>query len=256
MTSCAPVTVNTSRPLAYRAIAVEQIMKRNMLVALGISILIHAVIVVCYYLLPSPAIDMSGVKLKDSNTPPWTRKPFDFVPIDPRTIFSGAPPKVSDAKAGRIVSVPDAIADPKVTLATQNELKNGLVLNGESTCQGTGVGLGPGDGFGTDQTHIGELDEPEPGDFVAVERDPILVRPVVPNYPELMVKAGIEGTVWVKIWVNRQGKPHEVRIVKRDNELFNEAAVHAAKQFLFTPAYMNSGPVSVWVTVPFRFRLK
>jgi len=62
--------------------------------------------------------------------------------------------------------------------------------------------------------------------------------------------------VWVKIWVNKRGKPHEVRIVKSDNEMFNDAAIAAAKQFLFTPAYMNNGPVSVWVTVPFKFRLK
>jgi outer membrane biosynthesis protein TonB len=44
--------------------------------------------------------------------------------------------------------------------------------------------------------------------------------------------------------------------VEGDNELFNNAAVEAAKQLVFMPAYMNNGPVPVWVTVPFIFTLR
>ncbi|GAG02318.1 unnamed protein product, partial [marine sediment metagenome] len=32
-------------------------------------------------------------------------------------------------------------------------------------------------------------------------------------------------------------------------------AVKAAMSFVFTPAYMNNGPVSVWVSIPFKFKL-
>jgi len=44
-------------------------------------------------------------------------------------------------------------------------------------------------------------------------------------------------------------------VLKSDAEIFNEPAVEAAKQWLFTPAYMNNGPVAVWVSIPFRFKL-
>jgi len=46
-----------------------------------------------------------------------------------------------------------------------------------------------------------------------------------------------------------------VLIQKSDAEIFNEPALEAAKQFIFTPAYMNNGPVAVWVSVPFKFKL-
>jgi protein TonB len=71
-----------------------------------------------------------------------------------------------------------------------------------------------------------------------------------------MLKAGVGGKVWVKIWVNKLGKPQEVRIAKSENDMFNDAALEAARQFLFTPAYMNNGPISVWVSVPFKFKLR
>jgi outer membrane biosynthesis protein TonB len=46
-----------------------------------------------------------------------------------------------------------------------------------------------------------------------------------------------------------------VIVVKSDFEILSEAAVEAAKQFVFTPAYVTGGPVAVWVAIPFDFRL-
>ncbi len=254
MMSVVPVAVNHPHSLTYRGVEVEQIQRRNMMFALAISIAIHALIIASYHLFPSPAIDMSKVKFKPPGETPWTKSRIDLENIDITTIFSGAAPKVGDVKAGRIVAVPAVVAEPNVPFATQDDLKKGIVLGGDN------VGLGPGEGGnagiagGTPSGPV-EVDEAEPPIFRAVEQPPMLVRRVAPKYPELMLKAEIEGKVTVSIWVDKQGKPHEVRILKGDNELFNEAAMEAAKQFLFTPAYMNNGPVSVWVSVPFSFRL-
>ena len=98
-------------------------------------------------------------------------------------------------------------------------------------------------------------DESPPADYVAVEKEPVIVKSVEPQYPEMAVRTGLEGKVWVKIWVDRDGKPREVDILQTDAEIFNEPAIEAARQFVFTPAYMNDGPVSVWVTFPFKFEL-
>mgnify|MGYP001093111118 CR=1 FL=1 len=35
-----------------------------------------------------------------------------------------------------------------------------------------------------------------------------------------------------------------------------QAVRDAAKQWVFTPAMMNAGPVAVWVAMPFRFALR
>lgn len=47
-----------------------------------------------------------------------------------------------------------------------------------------------------------------------------------------------------------------MQVVKSDNDLLSDAAVEAARQFVFTPAYMNNGPVSVWIGLPVTFRLQ
>ena len=57
----------------------------------------------------------------------------------------------------------------------------------------------------------------------------------------------------VNIWVGTDGRPHQVVVLKSDNDVFNQSAVDAAKQWVFTPATKEGKPVSVWVSVPFKF---
>ena len=98
-------------------------------------------------------------------------------------------------------------------------------------------------------------DEPPP-DFVPYESPPAVDKQVQPNYPELAMRAGLEGTVWVKIWIDKEGKPKKAVIQRSDAEIFNEPPTQAALKWVFVPAMMKSGPVSVWVSIPFKFRLQ
>jgi TonB family protein len=59
----------------------------------------------------------------------------------------------------------------------------------------------------------------------------------------------------VKVWVDKEGKVRKAVVLKSDAEIFNQAATDAAQQWVFTPAVMQKGPVAVWVSIPFRFRL-
>ena len=99
------------------------------------------------------------------------------------------------------------------------------------------------------------IDDGPPPDFVPVEKQPVPVKNPPPLYPEIARRAGVEGTVWVKIWVDKEGKAKKAQILKSDAELFNQAAIDAAMQWVFTPAVMNNGPVAVWVSIPFKFKL-
>jgi TonB family protein len=94
-----------------------------------------------------------------------------------------------------------------------------------------------------------------PADQIAVDKEPTLLKRVEPVYPELAMKAGLEGKVWVKIWVDTEGRAKEVKILKSDSDVFNQCTIDAAKQFLFTPAYVKDKPISVWVSVPFAYKL-
>ncbi len=145
------------------------------------------------------------------------------------------------------VPVPDAQVSPEQTIATQQQLSQ---IAGPVTGSGSGtdsISFNPGDI---------KVDEGPPPDFVPVEKEPQIVKQVIPKYPELAQRAGIEGRVIVKIWVDKDGKPHKAIVLKSDAEIFNQPAVDAAMQYRFTPAIMNKGPVAVWVVIPFTFKLK
>lgn len=92
-------------------------------------------------------------------------------------------------------------------------------------------------------------------DFVPYDKEPQIVKTVEPKYPEPALRAGLEGKVIVKMWVDKEGKVKQVVVLKSDAEIFNEPAIEAAKQFVFTPASMNKKPIAVWVSYPFRFQL-
>jgi protein TonB len=142
------------------------------------------------------------------------------------------------------VPVPDAEVNPEQTFATQQELSQAASPASEGTNTGTGVSIQPDL----------NIDEPPP-DFVPYEKEPTVVRKIEPKYPEIALRAGLEGNVFLKVWVTKEGKVREAVIIKSDAEIFNQAAKDAAIQWVFTPAVMQKGPVAVWVSIPFRFRL-
>jgi TonB family protein len=99
------------------------------------------------------------------------------------------------------------------------------------------------------------VEEPPP-DFRPIEKEPMVVIRVNPVYPEICRMAGMTGTVTARLWITAEGKVRDVVILKSDSDLFNQAVMDAAKQWVFTPALMNHGTVSVWWSVIFNFTLK
>jgi protein TonB len=101
-----------------------------------------------------------------------------------------------------------------------------------------------------------QQEEKPPVDLKAVDVEPKLIKAGAPVYPKEAAKAGQEGMVWVKVWVNTSGEPKEVEVLKSENPVFNQAALDAAKGYRFKPAEIKGEPVSVWVTIPFKFKLQ
>ena len=99
-----------------------------------------------------------------------------------------------------------------------------------------------------------EEDEEEIVEIWRVEKQPEPVKEVVPEYPEVARKAGIEGHVTVYVLIDRNGRVEQVGKVLGP-EVFHEAARAAAAQWEFTPAIQNDKPVRVWVSLPFKFQL-
>lgn len=92
-------------------------------------------------------------------------------------------------------------------------------------------------------------------DFSMLTEKPETLEQGIPKYPELAKKAGIEGTVVVKVLIDLEGNVEATELLK-SVEVLDEAALEAARQFKFTPAKLDGKPVKVWMSVPFRFKLQ
>jgi protein TonB len=224
----------------------KRVFQRNWMLGLLIAVMIHMTVIGSYFL----------VGLFSEEEPPLVRvriMRYTDLPPPPSIMSSNVPPPVSISapvakpSIGAPVPVPDAEVSAEQTIATQREMSEAPAPFIEGSTGGDVVEVQP---------NIVIDDSEPPADFVPVEKEPVVVRRVEPTYPELAIRAGLEGRVWVKIWVGKDGKVRDVVIVKSDAEIFNEPCIVAAKQCVFTPAYMNSGPVSVWVTFPYTFQIR
>lgn len=230
----------------YGGIELKKNYQKYWMVAFSIATAIHVGLVGSYYLFQiltqeeEPVRMVRMVKYSDLGPPPSMTSANT-----PPPITVSAP--TAKPTVGAPVPVPDAEVSPDQTMATQTEMSQQTAPVSE--------GLGE-DGSGVEIQQDIRIDEDAPpADFVPVEKEPAVIKKVEPKYPDLAMRAGLEGKVWVKIWVDKEGKPKQAVVLKSDAEIFNQPAVDAAMQFLFTPAYMNNGPVAVWVSVPFRFKL-
>ncbi len=103
-----------------------------------------------------------------------------------------------------------------------------------------------------------ELAGSEPGmnEWRSVEIFPQVVHSVKPDYPEIARRSIMEGKVIVKVLVDKDGKVRKSAVIFTDNEVFNQSSLDAAGQYVFTPGMMNNGPVPVWVSLRFEFKLR
>lgn len=237
----------------YGAPELKQFYQRFMTKGLIIAAVLHFLGIASYY------------------APDWLRK-IGLISEEPppmRTVrimkYSelGPPPSITNTSAAPAISVaaptvkpsvgipvpvPDAEINPEQTIATQTEMAAdvGPVVD---------AGDGGGGGVPVIESDIKIEEDGPPPDFVAFEKAPEVVKSVTPKYPELARRAGMEGTVFVRVWVDKEGKVRKVEIQKSDAEIFNQPAIEAAEQMVFTPAVQGGSPVSVWVAMPFKFKL-
>jgi periplasmic protein TonB len=224
----------------YGAIELKAVAQKYMMIGVVAATILSFSFIGSYYLVAwlteeeEPVHMVRIMKYSDLGPPPSLTNQ-----AAPAVAVAGAAVKPS---VGVPVPVPDAEVSPEQTIMSQTEMSQQAAPVSEMT-----------GGGGTGELKI-EDDGPPP-DFVPYEKEPTVVKRIEPKYPDLALRAGLEGNVLVKVWVDKAGKVRKVVLLKSDAPLFEEAAIAAANQWVFTPAVMQKGPVSVWVSIPFRFRL-
>lgn len=93
--------------------------------------------------------------------------------------------------------------------------------------------------------------------FIPYDDPPRPLSPIRPKYPEIAQEAGIEGTVYIQVFVDKKGRVQQTLVLKGiPNTGLDEAAMDAIRKTRFAPAKQRERPVGVWISIPVNFRLK
>lgn len=88
-----------------------------------------------------------------------------------------------------------------------------------------------------------------------LSRLPLYKVKVVPDYPEPLKKAEVEGEVLLTVTIDDQGQVIAIGVKRSDHELFATAAKAALKKCKFTPGMQNGLPVTTIIDIPIKFIL-
>lgn len=112
---------------------------------------------------------------------------------------------------------------------------------------GTGSGAGSGGGEGTDYARVFRGDD--------VTRKVKIISKPEPGFTEEARKAGISGTVKLRMALRADGTVTDIDVIKGLPEGLTERAIEAARRIKFVPAQRNGRNVSQWVTVDYNFNI-
>ena len=164
-------------------------------------------------------------------------------------------PKLA-AEPSEQVKIPDNNNLP--TLGMSQSPQIAMVSQGS----GSGSGFGQGSGGGIGSGHGGGLGAGTGGGYggglmsvgggVAA---PQLIHSVEPDFTEEARRENYQGSVSIKLIVDSQGNPQDVRLASHLGMGLEEKAIAAVRQYKFKPAMYQGHPVSVQIVVDVAFHL-
>ncbi len=167
------------------------------------------------------------------------------------------PPKAPPVEPPKLAVEPTVVVQPNLKMADNkmpdlgvpNSNLKGFSMgngNGSGIGSGNGNGIGPGSGGNTGggPMHVG-----------GSVRPPSVLYSVEPEFSEEARKAKFSGNVQVYLWVDEEGKPSHVRVVRGVGMGLDEKAVEAVRQYKFKPALQNGKPVKVDLYIDVNFQI-
>ena len=81
-------------------------------------------------------------------------------------------------------------------------------------------------------------------------RGPIMLNTPEVIYPQEAAAKGIEGEVWVRMWVDEKGNVSKAMIERSPDQTLTTAAMEAALKLRFKPSMSDGKPIGVWLIIP------
>jgi protein TonB len=86
-------------------------------------------------------------------------------------------------------------------------------------------------------------------------KEPRKLKDVPPTYPRVAVLGHLQGVVVLECVIDPAGRVVSAKVV-RSMPVFDDAAVAAVRQWIYTPTLLNGAPVSIVMNVTVQFRLR
>lgn len=184
----------------------------------------------------------------------------------PTPVTKGTPPKFAEQQIVPPKAPP--LVEPKIkiepTVEVQKDVKMASSLPqigvansplvGMSMGNGRGTGLGSGNGSGIGPGSGGNMGG-GPRRIGGGVSAPQLIFSVEPEFSEEARKAKVAGNVLVNLWVDTNGNPSHVRVIRGVGMGLDEKAKEAVMQYKFKPAMENGKPVLVELNVEVNFQI-
>jgi protein TonB len=184
----------------------------------------------------------------------------------PTPVTKGSPPKFADTQIVPPKAPP--LQEPKIKIEPTVEVQKDVhmatnlpnfglpnsPLSGVSMGNGSGTGLGSGNGSGIGPGSGGNMGG-GPRRIGGGVSAPQVIYSVEPEFSEEARKAKFAGNVLVNLWVDTNGMPSHVRVIRGVGMGLDEKAREAVMQYRFKPAMENGKPVLVELNIEVNFQI-
>jgi protein TonB len=219
-------------------------------VTLPVSIALHAILVVALIVVPLLASD--SIPEVNSGVRAFLVEPLSVTPPPP-------PPPARPAAAPRVAPKPEpkpqAFVAP-VVVPTEITPEQAIDLGADN---GSADGVEGGVPGGVVGGIVGGLPDAPPAPATPVRvggsvKEPRRVVYVPPAYPDLAMKARLQGVVIIEATVNERGRVVNASVIS-GAPILNDSALEAVKKWVYTPTLVNGIPTPIIMTVTVHFRL-
>jgi TonB family protein len=237
-----------SRSLLVGAYEIKHPYQKNLAISFGIAGMLQITIVLLIIML-FPMKPLAPTPIDPNHPVDITRIIPPVVGITPITPDNALSHPKALPKIGIPMPVADSLATSDNTIRTMDDLRNLAPETPISVLDGNAI------------INTGLIIDsllPLRGSFVPFDDPPVSVNSVLPEYPDLARRTGLEGIVWLEVLIDKDGAVRDVSVVKCNNENmgFEEAATNAAWKSVWKPAISNGLPIAVRVTYAVAFKLK
>ena len=166
-------------------------------------------------------------------------------------------PKAPPTVAPKLAIVPTVVVQKDLNLANNDMPNLGMPnssLKGISLGNGSGTGIGSGNGSGIGPGSGGNIGGGVMHIGGGVSK-PVVLYQVEPEFSEEARKAKFSGNVEVYLWVDTDGKPSHIKVVRGVGMGLDQKAMDAVRQYRFKPAMKDGKPVQVDLYVDVNFQI-